>query len=764
MRALNPANLPQDLKASSRWVVWKLEEHEGRKNCKIPYSAVSGQRASSTNPDDWCSLDQAIEAQGRYNGVGLIIGPPFVAVDLDKCRDPETGVVDQWARDLIASLPATYTELSPSGRGFHLWFRGKAPKDKDGFRAPDLEVYFSKRYFTVTGDVVAGTPSEVTPLSEDQLRGLLAAVEGRRPQKKEQPAAGGAVSAPRQSEKMKLLMEGKFEEAGFGDVSAAIQSLLTLLMVQHLLDRAKVEADFKSSGLYRDFRPLGRASNWIEKWERLGKDELDKAEVQGRELLAKMRARKEKKGTPEAIGGFPLTDAGNGERLVAEHGEDLRYCHDFREWRWWDTTRWSVDRTAEIYRRAKLTVRGMIARASEIEDHDQRKALCRWSFDCESRSRLENMVAQASKEAGVATLSSDFDKSPWLFNCENGTFDLESCEFRQADKNDLLSKCSPVIFDPVAKCERFKDFLTEILPSENIRKFLQLSLGYSLSGHAWEKFVWFLIGELGDNGKTTFIEAVRHVFGEEDYAANMNFNSLLQREGQGPSGDIARLRGSRFVSACESDQGQRISAALLKRLTGGGDKITASFKYKDEFEFTPTHKLWLATNHPPQLAADDDALWRRVARVPFNVRVPVERQDPRLLDKLKAEGAGILNWMLEGWKLYRVEGLKLPDEIRETTAKYRDELDVVKDFINERTEIDPGASVPSSALYTDFKRWFEQTRGKRAQPPNQNNFSKRLTKMGFESKHSRTGNIVRGLRSVVVLRDDQASFTEEAPF
>jgi putative DNA primase/helicase len=148
---LDPEKIPSELRASSRWVTYRNEEHEGRKGCKIPYAALTGKRASSTNPDDWCSFQEALDAAPRYDGIGLVIGAPFVAVDLDKCRDPETGVIDQWARDLIASLPETYAEVSPSGRGIHLWFKGKFPKGKLGFRAPDLEVYAGDRYFTVTG-------------------------------------------------------------------------------------------------------------------------------------------------------------------------------------------------------------------------------------------------------------------------------------------------------------------------------------------------------------------------------------------------------------------------------------------------------------------------------------------------------------------------------------------------------------------------------------------------------------------------------------
>jgi len=447
---------------------------------------------------------------------------------------------------------------------------------------------------------------------------------------------------------------------------------------------------------------------------------------------------------------FPFTDAGNGERLVARHGNNIRYVNDERGWRIWDGTRWNADRTSEIFRLALKTIRNILVEASKTKDsdHNQRDALAKWSLSCESRSRLENMVALAAKEKRVSTTCSAFDQSPWLFNCLNGTYDLETNTFRTARREDLLSKRSPVAFDPHATCPLFECFLTDILPPQGIRDFLQTSLGYTLSGHAWEKFVWFLIGEQGDNGKTTLIETIRYVCGEEDYAANMNFNSLLRREGHGPSGDIARLRGARFVSACESDQGQRLSPALLKRLSGGGDKITAAQKYKDEIEFVPTHKLWLATNYPPQLAAEDDALWRRIARVPFDVRIPVEKQDPRLQEKLKMEGAGILNWMIAGWKRYRAEGLKLPDEVREETNRYREASDVCKDFLNECV-LQNGGDIGSTKLYQNFKDWFANTHNLRQQPMSQKMFSTRLSQLGYPIERRREGSVFRGIGQLI---------------
>jgi len=447
-----------------------------------------------------------------------------------------------------------------------------------------------------------------------------------------------------------------------------------------------------------------------------------------------------------------FSDAGNGERLVAEYGHKIRYVNDERGWRIWDGVRWKADKTQEIGRLAIATIRRILTKAAQADKLELRDALAKWSLACESRSRLDNMVALASRAEAVSTNSGSFDQSPWLLNCANGTIDLETNTFRLARREDLLSKRSPVAYDSNATCPRFESFLTEVIPSLDTRRFLQASLGYTLCGHAWEKYVWFLIGG-GDNGKTVFVETIRHVFGEDDYATNMNFNSLLHREGQGPSGDIARLRGARFVSACESDQGQRISPALLKRLSGGGDKITASFKYQDEFEFVPTHKLWLATNHPPQLAAEDDALWRRIARVPFNVRIALEKQDPRLQEKLRQEGPGILNWMFEGWKLYQAEGLKLPSEVREETERYRDASDVCKDFLQECVVAGSG-DIGSTRLYQAYKGWFAETHNQRQQPMSHKMFSTRLEQLGHHIEKKRDGNYFCGIGCFIGEEED----------
>jgi primase-polymerase (primpol)-like protein len=145
-------NIPEELRQRPQWLVWKLEERDG-KLTKVPYIAGGVGRASSTDSLTWRTFEEAIQAleAGRYSGIGFVFssGDPFAGIDLDGCRDPETGEITEWAEKVVAAF-AGYAEASPSGTGVHIIVRGKAPNKKRG----RVEAYSSERYFTMTGQVL----------------------------------------------------------------------------------------------------------------------------------------------------------------------------------------------------------------------------------------------------------------------------------------------------------------------------------------------------------------------------------------------------------------------------------------------------------------------------------------------------------------------------------------------------------------------------------------------------------------------------------
>ena len=209
-------------------------------------------------------------------------------------------------------------------------------------------------------------------------------------------------------------------------------------------------------------------------------------------------------------------------------------------------------------------------------------------------------------------------------------------------------------------------------------------IGYSITGAVSEQVLILAIGA-GANGKTTLLEAVRTVLG--DYASAAEPDLLLARGEAHPTG-IARLQGARFVVATESDEGRRLAEGTVKRLTGG-DRLTARYMHQNFFEFAPSHTLWLCTNHRPDVRGVDHAIWRRLRVAPFNVTIATEDQDPHLLERLTAESAGILAWAVRACLRWQAEGLGEPVAVKMATTAYRQDQDIIGEFLDETASSSP---------------------------------------------------------------------------
>jgi putative DNA primase/helicase len=237
----------------------------------------------------------------------------------------------------------------------------------------------------------------------------------------------------------------------------------------------------------------------------------------------------------------------------------------------------------------------------------------------------------------------------------------------------------------------------------NTISFLQRIVGYSLTGDTREQALFLLYG-MGANGKTTFLEVLRYIWG--DYAMCAEFGSFVASRSSNVRNDLARLAGARLVTAVESQFNRHLAEEVIKQITGG-DTITARFLYGEYFEFRPQFKLFLATNHKPRVRGTDLAIWRRIHVIPFTVTIPGEDQDKALLEKLQREAAGILCWAMHGLADWRRSGLAPPATIVQATSEYRSEQDVLQLFIDERCIVDPEAQTSATELYAAYKAWCE---------------------------------------------------------
>ena len=407
---------------------------------------------------------------------------------------------------------------------------------------------------------------------------------------------------------------------------------------------------------------------------------------------------------------FPMTDLGNAERLVARHGEKLRFITLSSRWLVWSGTHWRTDDTDQVWRYAKQTVRAIYGEVGETEDDDARRVLVKHARKSESAASMSAMIKLTEKESGIPVVPSDLNREPFALNAVNGTVDLRTGELRAHNPNDLITKIVNARYVPSATAPTWLSFLDEIIPDPDVRAFLQRALGYTLSADYREQCLFFCHGS-GSNGKSTLIRTWLDLLG--DYAKQAAPDLLMAtREERHPTG-LADLAGSRFVASVETEDGRELAESLVKQMTGG-DKQKARFMRGDFFEFDPTFKLFIAANHKPVIKGTDHAIWRRIHMIPFIVTISEDRKDPELPAKLRAELDGILAWGVEGCREWLKSGLCPPSGVKEATRDYRKEMDVLADFLEESCVFTSSLTdyVTSSGIYAKYVQWC-QTNGEK---------------------------------------------------
>lgn len=447
---------------------------------------------------------------------------------------------------------------------------------------------------------------------------------------------------------------------------------------------------------------------------------------------------------------FALTDVGNGERLIDRHRGKLRFCARFRRWYAWSGTRYELDERGAVDQLAIESIRAMQGEAAGmVGDNDKAKRLFEHAMRCEANRKIKDMIERASKLPGVHVGPDELDADPWLFNAADATIELRTGEPRPHRQADLMTKASSVRFDPRATCPAFIEFLKTIFAgNDSLIRFVQRLFGYSLTGLTSERSLFIFWGG-GANGKSTLLAVLRHVLG--DYAIQAPAGVLMARRAEGIPNDIARMKGARMISAVETDEGRRIAEALIKQLTGGEDMLTGRFLYAEHFDFKPEFKLYVATNHKPEVRGTDDGVWDRVKLVPFGVRIAEEDRDLDLIDRLKAEAPGILAWAVQGCLDWQRGGLAAPAAVRAATHGYRAEMDRLGEFIADECVTGEGRTVGATDLYTRFKVWC-QLRGE--EPMTQTRFGRQLEERGFGTK--RDEGTRRTLRTGICTRVSEA--------
>ncbi|MDR1930408.1 MAG: DUF5906 domain-containing protein [Treponema sp.] len=434
-----------------------------------------------------------------------------------------------------------------------------------------------------------------------------------------------------------------------------------------------------------------------------------------------------------------FTDSTNAQRLIREHGRDIRYNAAWKKWVVWNGTYWQTDNGALIHEKGLEMVRNIYDELLKTADYRDRMEIEKYAMLSESVRRREAFVKAASWVSSLNISSDDLDRNPWLLNVQNGTINMETGEFREHRQEDMITRMARTAYDSTVDCPAWKQFIREIMNyNGDIITFLQTIAGWAVTGDTSEQTMFILFGS-GANGKSTFLNTIMYLLG--DYAIATPTETFMKRNGEQISNDIARLRGTRFVTTTEAEQGKRLSEPLIKQITGN-DRMTARFLYGEFFNFVPTFKIFMATNHKPVIRGTDYGIWRRIKLIPFTTRIEEEMQDKHLEEKLRAESSGILNWLLEGTARWRREGLKAPRAILNATDEYRGEMDVIGNFLKECCIQNPGCSIRIRELFKAYQGWCDENNEHAC---SERFFSLRLKEMGYERTRTAEARYWRGL-------------------
>lgn len=378
-------------------------------------------------------------------------------------------------------------------------------------------------------------------------------------------------------------------------------------------------------------------------------------------------------------------------RFAERHAAELRYVDAWSRWLVWDGTRWVIDKTLRTLDLARATCR----EAAGECDNNRAAAIA-------SKGTVAATWQLARADRRLAASVDQWDADPWLLNTPREVIDLRTGESRPAQAADYLTKVTAVAPNSSCPTPVWRKFLDRVLGGDGeLVAFIKRLAGYTLTGSTREHSLAFLYGT-GANGKSTFLNALTGILG--DYHKTAAIETFTVSTSDRHPTDLAGLRGSRLVTAVETEEGRRWAESKLKALTGG-DPIAARFMRQDFFTFLPTFKLVIAGNHKPSLRSVDEAIRRRLHLVPFNVTIPPDQRDRELDCKLKCEWPGILAWAIEGCLEWQCSGLRPPKAVVHATEDYLLAQDTIGSWLDERCERNPNAWAGSNELFSDWKKF-----------------------------------------------------------
>jgi putative DNA primase/helicase len=708
---------PGELRTVDQFVCWREEVRDGELT-KVPYS-VAGGKASTTNPKTWAPLDAALShaAEHDMSGVGFVFteDDPFAGIDIDKCRDAETGEIEPWAWKIVTAFDS-YTEISPSGKGLHIFVKATLPGPNN--RKGPVEMYESGRYFTLTGEHLDGTPTEIHK-RQDVLERLYrhvfkvenasSATNGHKPRSAPLDVGDEDLLAlakqAKNGEKFYRLWSGDTSDYA-GDDSRADLALCSLLAFWTDGDTERMDHLFRQSGLMRD------------KWNRHDyRERTFNRVLEGRTEFYQPGEKASANGNgsePKKAAGKPSPPT-HDELRDRWIGGNPHHAHGLGEWRRYEDGIWPTV--------SETSVKAEIANVVEGAKPEGVKPTASILASVTELTRIKVFVPDES-----------WDADPDILVCKNGSLRISTGELAEHRPGHYATSAVPYEYDPNARPVIWDYFLRNTVPVA--ANFLQEFAGYALTTEMSHELAVWLFGPPG-SGKSTFIAGLAAMLGHRSGILGL---ADLERS----RFTLADLPGKTLVVASEQPSSYLASTNTLNAIISG-EPIQVERKYRDPFTVIPRTKVCWAMNELPRVADANSGLFRRVKVVTFPPLAENER-DPKIKHVIETEGAGILNWALEGLRRLKERGhFEVPAGVEDATKQFRENNDVPALFIEDRCVRGTDSEVPAARLYREYKYWCEEN-GHR--PQSSTRVAADWQRLGFERKRTMSGTVYQGLRVV----------------
>lgn len=412
-----------------------------------------------------------------------------------------------------------------------------------------------------------------------------------------------------------------------------------------------------------------------------------------------------------ADNGAPFSDTWAGARHADLWRGKRRYVSATGQWLAWTGQRWAAQTAEDTGADAKATSavlyneaqRACGAKPSTGNQTRLRKAAALHG----SAAALARMVESSRSEPGMHVASpAEFDRDPYALTARNGIVDLRTGVLRPARPEDLVSKLAGVTYDPEARAPMWEAFLETILPDPEVRAFVQRAAGYTLTGAVGEEKFFLLYGT-GANGKSVFANTLAAVMGE--YARQFGAALVTKNKNDNEASRmVAALPGVRLAQVDETNPGDVFDSGRMKSLASR-EPLSARRLYAEAFQFQPTHHLWIRTQFRPGSLDASDGFWRRCIPIPFTVQIAEAKRvtdlDARLV---REELPGVLAWAVKGAMDWAKNGLKVPAIIQTETTQYREETDLLGQWLADRTIRDPNGKMTTKEAFADYKEFCEE--------------------------------------------------------